>query len=167
VRNWLKRAGGERAELGSSKSFILDVQVSQGNSGDCLAAADAGLIKSGTSTLEAGLMGCPHAVVYKPSRFTEWIFKAFVRYRGPVGLVNLVDGGYEPGKPLLAREILMDKVTVGNLADEIIALLTDEPYRARLHEGLARLREKVTSGAESPSRLAAEAVLAEFKGLGK
>ncbi|CAM6054195.1 unnamed protein product [Sphagnum tenellum] len=38
---------------------ILDIRVSQGNSAACLVAADVGLIKSGTSTLEAALLRCP------------------------------------------------------------------------------------------------------------
>ena len=37
-------------------NFILDVRVSHGDAAECLIAADAGLIKSGTSTLEAALL---------------------------------------------------------------------------------------------------------------
>ncbi len=109
----------------------LDVKFSFGDAHLCMIAADAGLIKSGTSTLEAALLGCPHAVVYKTGKLTEWIFKYLIRYRGPVGLVNLALGWRE-GEPYRATEWICDQATVENLKQELVTLLSDESYRAQL-----------------------------------
>jgi lipid-A-disaccharide synthase len=157
VDAWLRRSSGR------VPGFILDVRVSQGDAPECLVAADAGLIKSGTSTLEAALLGCPHGIVYKPNWLTAWAFKHLVRYKGPVGLSNLV-AGWSPERPLLVHEILCGDASVSSLSEEMVSLLSD-PLRAReLREGFLILREKILGGALgshiSPSTLAAREVLA-------
>ncbi|HLE01251.1 MAG TPA: lipid-A-disaccharide synthase [Bdellovibrionota bacterium] len=131
----------------------------QGNSARSLIAADAGLIKSGTSTLEAALLGCPHAVIYKAGQVTTWIFELFIRYRGPVGLVNLVARKAKGDSPLV-REILLDEVTVRSLADEAVRLLSDDEVRSRMREGFKELRKRLEStDGKSPSRAAAVELL--------
>ena len=159
VDQWVKRASG------GSANFILDVRVSQGDAAECLVAADAGLIKSGTSTLEAALLGCPHAIVYRTGWLSEFLYRLLVRYKGPVGLTNLV-AGCKPGEPLLVSEVLLTSVTVKALCGEIVGLLTDEAGRERMLSGFARLRETVLGGAATqqagtpgPSRRAALEVL--------
>jgi len=160
IESWVLQASG------GEPGFILDVRVFEGNAALCLAAADAALVKSGTATLEAGLMLCPHAVVYKPSAITGWAFRNVVRYKGPVGLVNLVAGG-GPGTrpPYLVNEIVMKSVTARNLEEELVSLLGDESRRRRIVEGLGALRERVLSGAsgESPSTRAAREALAALR----
>jgi lipid-A-disaccharide synthase len=145
------------AWLGRGGFPILDVQVTRGGSAEALIAADLGLIKSGTSTLEAALLGCPHAVVYRPSWLTGRIFKHPVRYRKPVGLVNIVAGRERPSE-YVAREILMEKVTARNLEEELVSLATDEPRRSRMRADFERIR-KVLGQSESPSRKAAGEIL--------
>jgi lipid-A-disaccharide synthase len=139
---------------------VIDVRVSLGNSADCLIAADAGLIKSGTSTLEAGLLKCPHAIIYKPSITTQWIFKYLIRYAGPVGLVNLV-AGWKKGEPYLVREILSEKVTERALCEELISLLTNPTRSKTMVQGFEKLREAVYGKTErvSPSYCAAREVI--------
>lgn len=129
-----------------------------------MVAADAGLIKSGTSTLEAGLLGCPHAVVFKAGKVTQWIFEKLIRYRGPVGLVNIV-AGYEAGKPYLVDEILCDEVTEARLTKEIVALLTDEDKRSAQKKGFKLLKERVTGKGkrESPSVVAAKELVEVYR----
>jgi len=150
----------------------INVRVFHGKSNECLVAADVGLIKSGTSTLEAGLLKCPHVVVYKPSRTTAWIFKNLIRYQGPVGLVNLVAAWDKsdserqspeenPGQnnDLLVREILCEQVTLESLSDEVVALFRDENKRKKMKDGFNRLREKMEIGGVSPSLTAAREIL--------
>lgn len=164
VDQWLRRASGGTS--GFASRFILDVCVSQGDAAECLIAADAGLIKSGTSTLEAALLGCPHTIVYKTNLLTELIYRLFIRYQGPVGLSNLV-AGWTPGKPLLVREVLLSDVKVETLCDEIVALLTDSARRERLSQGFAAMRKRVFEvGASSPSATAAREILSVIRGPG-
>jgi lipid-A-disaccharide synthase len=147
----------------------LDLRLSQNDADVCLVAADAGLIKSGTSTLEAGLLRCPHAVVYKPGRTATWIFKNLIRYRGPVALVNLV-AGWEPGQKYLASEILCEQVTQEALAEELVSLLTTPEKRRTMIEGFNSLREKVFGGhlrSKSPSQVAAQEIIRAVQELQK
>ena len=137
----------------------LDLRVSQGDAHECLVAADAGLIKSGTSTLEAGLLGCPHAVVYKPNWLTRFVFHFLIRYRGPIGLVNLV-AGKRAGDAYLMRELLGRHMSPELVSAELVSLLTDGSRRAQLERDLQALRHKVVGNGESPSLRAAREILA-------
>jgi lipid-A-disaccharide synthase len=152
---------GEWRTLAEKKSAHapIDFHLGIGDSADALIAADAGLIKSGTSTLEAALLGCPHVVVYKPGWSTQWVFKNLVRYRGPVGLVNLA-GGWSDGQPFLAEEILCEQVTSERLAEAAYSLLTDETKRSAMKKGFLALREKLSGdGGAGPSARAAAEIL--------
>ncbi len=143
VSDWIERWQG-------ANSFpILDIRFSRGNSAESLVAADAALVKSGTSTLEAGLLGCPHAVVYRPSWLSARLFEILVRYRGPVGLVNLVSG-WKEGDPYLVEEILLEEATPDRLADAAVSLLTDSRKREQLLKGFRSLRQNLELSAEAP-----------------
>ncbi|MEO5968514.1 MAG: hypothetical protein ABIQ95_01195, partial [Bdellovibrionia bacterium] len=131
----------------------LELSVSHGNSAVSLIAADAGLIKSGTSTLEAGLLKCPHVVVYRPSRTGIWIYRNVMRYKGFVGLVNLISGKIVP-------EVLCEEVTPELLSKHVVMLLTHHETRKQMLEGFEKLRIGIRSGDRSPSAYAAEEVLA-------
>jgi lipid-A-disaccharide synthase len=138
----------------------LDLRLSQGNAHECMVAADAGLIKSGTSTLEAGVLGCVHSIIYRTNKLTHFIFDHLIRYRGPVGLVNLV-AGWTEGKPLLIREILHHHQTEEELSEELLSIYQDQARRARIQEGLARVRQAVVgeNDGKSPSEVAAREII--------
>lgn len=147
-----------------ARGSLLGPRLSQGDAAVCLAAADVGLIKSGTSTLEAALMGCPHAILYRSNPLSHLIFEQLVRRRfaGPVGLVNLIYG-WKDGEPWLVREFLRHRLTAGEIADELIALWLDPARRSAVLAGLTQVREQVAGeglGGQngkplSPSRVAA------------
>jgi lipid-A-disaccharide synthase len=144
----------------------IDIHLSQGDAHICLIAADVGIIKSGTSTLEAGVLGCPHSIVYKPGRLTTWIYRNLVRYRGAVGLVNLVAGGLGQKKEdFLLREILLDEATPETIAQETVSLFLDNFRRDQIQVGLAQLRKTILGQEHDrgvqlqPSRAAADEIL--------
>lgn len=158
---------------------IMDTQVefrvSKENSALCMLAADAGLIKSGTSTLEAALLRCPHAVIYKPSWLTMQVFRHLVRYPGPVGLVNLLARAEESGRsnpeaPYVAREILGEDVSASTLAEEAFSLLTDGGRRQSILSRFEAIRKSLGVAengevSESASRRAAREILREIGSL--
>ena len=113
----------DRVEF-NDPQYSFDLQVSQGDSYECMVAADVGMIKSGTSTLEAALLKCPHVIIYRPHWLTEWIFKWVIRFKGPVGLANLVYRGVGD-HPRLIRELLCRDVTAEKITEEVISILFD------------------------------------------
>mgnify|MGYP003337011352 FL=1 len=69
----------------------MPVRVLEGDAYNVIAAADAGVIASGTATLEVALLGCPQVIVYRFSLLTYWLAKLVI---GPriLGLPNVVLG---------------------------------------------------------------------------
>lgn len=100
----------------------LPVQILFGHSQLALAAADVALVASGTATLEAALLRCPHVITYRMSPLTWRMMKkkALLPY---VGLPNILAGRF------IVPEILQDDATAENLAQALANLW--EHKRAR------------------------------------
>jgi lipid-A-disaccharide synthase len=79
-------------------------------------AADAALCKSGTTTLEAAVAGCPLVVAYRTSALTYAAARRLVKIPH-IGLVNVV-AGYE-----LAPEFVQDALQPAAVADRLAPLL--------------------------------------------
>jgi lipid-A-disaccharide synthase len=154
VESWQKSSGG-----------LLEIRISQGDSGVAMRAADAGLIKSGTSTLEAALLGLPHVIAYKPNELTCFIVKHLIRYRGAIGLSNLVSGS--KGIPHDFPELTCSGVTPEAIACELLPLMTEAkaatPKLLVMQTVLERVRAAVLIGGESPSAVAAREIIGVVK----
>ncbi|MFZ9596182.1 MAG: lipid-A-disaccharide synthase [Bdellovibrionia bacterium] len=148
LSRWQAQCGDE-----AGIQAAVDWRVSQGTSAWCMGAADAGLIKSGTSTLEAALLGLPMVVVYRVSRLSQWFFQSVVRYRGAVGLVNLVVGPIVP-------EVLGAQVKVESLSQWVVRLMTDQQWVAQMRARYDELRREMIQGPAHPSQMVAQEVLA-------
>ncbi len=99
-----------------------------------LRAADAALCKSGTTTLEAAVAGCPLAVAYRTSRLTYAAARRLVKISN-IGLVNVVAGAR------VAPEFVQDAFQPTAVADALMPLLDrGSPERRVMVEGLARVR---------------------------
>ena len=87
----------------------LSMQILFGHANLALAAADVALVASGTATLEAALLRCPHVVAYRMSPTTYRLMKrkAYLPY---VGLPNILADEW------LVPELLQDDATPENLA---------------------------------------------------
>jgi len=116
------------------------------------AAADAGICKSGTTTLEAAMADVPMVITYRLHPVSSFI--AFRVLRVPwVGLVNLV-AGYA-----VAPELLQRRATPSALADAVLPLLDRaHPATVRQREGLALVRERLGApgAADRVAAIAAE-----------
>lgn len=131
-------AAGDQGEYAGSESFTLV----RGNSLSVLAAADAAIVKSGTSTLEAALTDTPMIVPYKVNALTAFLTRRLVTVEW-VSLVNLVAGRE------VVPEILQEQVTTSRLV-EAVAPLLDPSSAATVAQraGLAEVRERLgTAGA--------------------
>jgi len=87
----------------------LPMQILFGHANFALAAADVALVASGTATLEAALLGCPHVIAYRlsPTTYRLMMKNAYLPY---VGLPNILAGEW------LVPELLQDDATPENLA---------------------------------------------------
>ncbi len=98
-------------------------EVVVGSTRQILRQATAALVKSGTSTLEAALMGCPMIVVYRTAAMTYQLGRRLVRVPY-LGMANLILGREA------FREYLQDAAHPQALADGIAPLLSETPERA-------------------------------------
>ncbi|MDP3911035.1 MAG: lipid-A-disaccharide synthase [Gemmatimonadales bacterium] len=113
------------------------IRIHTGDPLPVFAAADAGICKSGTTTLEAAMADVPMVITYRVHPVSSFI--AFRLLRVPwVGLVNLV-AGYE-----VAPELLQRRATPEALAESVLPLLdANHPATRRQREGLALVRERL------------------------
>ncbi len=107
-----------------------------------LRAADAAVCKSGTTTLEAAVAGCPLVVAYRTSRWTHAIARRLVHIPH-IGLVNVVAGRE------VAREFVQSALVPSAMADALSPLLLPgSPERERIARDLAEVRDRLgTPGA--------------------
>jgi len=120
---------------------------------DAFAASRAGLIKSGTSSLEAAVAGLPHLVAYRVNPVTAAIVRRLVRVRY-ASLVNLLcDREVVP-------EFIQQDCTPAKLAAALRPLLAGGEAAAAQRAGFAEALARLAPAQGLPSEAAAEAVLA-------
>jgi lipid-A-disaccharide synthase len=101
---------------GVVRGEVPECSVWRGDSATLFAAADAGLCKSGTTTLEAALAGMPMVIAYRMHPATFAIARRAVRVPD-IGLVNLVAGHR------VAPELVQQAATAEALARAVHPLL--------------------------------------------
>ena len=118
---------------------------------EALGAMDAAVVKSGTATLEAALMGVPMVVVYRTSPLTYALASLLADVRH-VGLVNIV-----------ADERLVPEQVQGDFTPAVVAsllegfLTADSKSAGELRARLIALRQRL--GSPGCFERAAEAIL--------
>jgi lipid-A-disaccharide synthase len=113
------------------------VEVRRGDAATLLTAADAALVKSGTTTLEAALAGTPMVVAYRVHQLSWAVFQR-VRTVRWVSLVNLV------ADQEIVPELLQDRASSSELASQLRPLLDPEdPRTLAQRQGLALVRERL------------------------
>jgi lipid-A-disaccharide synthase len=105
-----------------AKAEDLPVRLLFGHSHDALQAADCALIASGTATLEALLLDCPHVITYKVPWLTYQIMKRQA-LQPWVGLPNIL------AERFVVPEILQDQATPEALSTSLEELLQNEAAR--------------------------------------
>ncbi|MHC4601175.1 MAG: lipid-A-disaccharide synthase [Planctomycetota bacterium] len=105
--------------------------------------ADAMLAKSGTSNVEAAILGTPLVVAYRGPRLSAFLAQRF--HRLPfISLVNIVAGR------AVVPEFVQGRAKPRDLADAVKPLLDREnPRRAAMIEGLKEVRDRLGSGKPS------------------
>ncbi|MGG5820971.1 lipid-A-disaccharide synthase [Falsiroseomonas sp. HW251] len=122
---------------------------------DAFAAAEAGLIKSGTSSLEMAVAGVPHIVAYRVNPVTAAIVEAIATVRF-ASLVNLL------ADRAIAPEFLQRFAVPEQMAEALAGLLTDPAAAAAQRAGMRSVLDQLHPPGMTPSEAAAEAVLAQI-----
>jgi len=114
----------------------LPVARVAGHTHALLSTASAGIVASGTATVEAALMDLPMVVVYRVSRLTYALGRPFVRVPH-YAMANLL-AGREVVKELIQGDFRPEAVTA-----EVLALLEDPGRRELMRQGLAEIRARL------------------------
>ena len=116
----------------------------------------AGIIASGTATVEAAMMRTPFVMVYRVSALTYMLGKPRVKVPR-FAMVNLIAGEE------VVPELVQQDFTAQNVAARVKEIIPDGPIRARMLEGLTRVKTRLrgpeSSAGGSAADRAAEIIL--------
>ncbi len=128
-----------------------DVLLVKDQAYNLLKQARAGLITSGTATLETALFGLPQVVCYKGNALSFWLATKLVKVKY-ISLVNLI-----MDKPVVT-ELIQDQLNENNLKEALSRLLQDAEYKAELARDYDTLWHKL--GDKPASQNAAREIIA-------
>jgi lipid-A-disaccharide synthase len=114
----------------------------------------AGIVASGTATVEAALMGTPFVMVYRVSRLTYTLGKPRVKVPH-FAMVNLI------AEEEIVPELVQHRFTAENVVTELNKIIPDGEPRARMMERLEAVRARLQSSGDRahPSETAADIIL--------
>ncbi len=127
-----------------------DVQLVKNDTYNLLKQAKAGLITSGTATLETALFALPEVVCYKGNAISFWLATKLVNVKY-ISLVNII-----MDKPVVT-ELIQHDLTEDKLKAALTRLLTDEAYKKELKQDYETLWQKL--GNKNASQLAAAEII--------
>jgi lipid-A-disaccharide synthase len=135
----IKQANGEHCSI---KTVL-------GQAGKVFAAADIGIVASGTATLEAALYKLPMVITYAMPR-SSWAMMGHKNYLPWVGLPNILCNEW------IVPELLQDAATPRALAQSALDLLGNRPRFQAIRQRFTALHESLRCNTQS---LAARAVM--------
>src|SRR3972149_3914 len=136
------------------KNFITSdysyIKVVKGKNYDVMKASDLLITKSGTSTLEAAIIGTPMIIVYKSSFLSYYLAKVLVNVTY-AGLPNLLAGKE------VAPELLQHKMIAKNITEKAIYYLEKKGRLEQMREELKNI--KCSLGEQGVSKRTAETIV--------
>lgn len=106
-----------------------------------LMSSDLAVIASGTSTLQAALLGIPMTVVYRLSPLTYCIGKLIVKVKH-IALVNVIlDNSLKDDAGIRVKELLQKDVCKENIMNEISRIINDMGYRNNMLSQFRKVKE--------------------------
>ena len=112
-----------------------------------LLQSSAGLVTSGTATLETALFAVPEIICYKGSNISYQIAKRLISIKF-IGLVNLIMDKE------VVKELIQDELTVKNIVTELKKLLEDPVRQSALQKDYADLKNLLSEGGHASSNAA-------------
>lgn len=114
----------------------LPIRILYGHAHDALQAADTALIASGTATLEALLLECPHVITYKVPWLT-WQIMRRQALQPWIGLPNIL------AEANIVPEIIQNEATPEALSSALEHLLSDHKARDSQIESFKQQRARL------------------------
>jgi lipid-A-disaccharide synthase len=159
-------AAASEALAARMREMAPGVPVRTGTAHDLMQRASAGIVCSGTATLEAAYFGLPYCLVYKIAWLTFEIGRRLVDVDA-LGIVNILNNyrGNPPTDPKLParpaphviREFIQNEATPDLVAAETIRLIQNPEAREKLSGKLLEITSALD--ASGASRRAASALL--------
>ncbi len=142
------------------KNFITSeysyINVIKGKNYDVMKVSDLLITKSGTSTLEAAIIGTPMIIVYKTSITSYYLAKALVNVTY-AGLPNLLAGKE------VAPELLQHKMIAKNIAEKAIYYLEKKDRLEQMREEFKNIRYSL--GEQGASKITASIIINHLKNI--
>ena len=132
----------------------LHCEVTLGTAHDLMQTAAAGMVASGTATMEAAFYGLPHVVVYRAAWLTFFVGRRLVKVPW-LGMANILAGRE------IVREFLQEEALPLPIAEELLRLTGDTEVRARFHSDVSRVISML--GGAGAGKRAASAIRDELK----
>lgn len=130
-----------------------DQRIVKGNTYNLLKYSKFGIVKSGTSTLEAALFGIPFIAIYSTSKLTYELGKRLVKIDN-IAMPNIIAGKE------IVKEFIQDDVNVESISDYCKTLLKDEVKLEEVRHNLNLVKEEL--GGRGASENAAKIILKEL-----
>ena len=133
----------------SKAESLANIEVVEGaRSYDVYSLSDCAILASGTATVEAGLLGVPMSIVYKVSPISAFLFKNFIRYKNPIGMINLLLGKGT------ATEFFQEQANPQEIAKDAMRFLNNKVEADKKIQELNKLRSILSTGKSASSNVA-------------
>ena len=120
-----------------------------------LAHSRAGIIASGTATVEAAMMELPFVMVYRVTPLTYWLGRSTVKVPH-FAMVNLIAGEQ------VVPELVQEDFTPERVTAEVKNIIPDSEARKKMLAGLREVRHRLRGSEQSPVPPADRAAKAVF-----
>lgn len=136
----------------AAQAGLQNVRLVRGRSRDCMEAANALLVASGTATLEGLLYKRPMVVAYRVSGLTAWLARRMVKVPH-FAMPNLIAGRR------LVEEFAQEDAVPEKLGPAMLRLLEHPEMRAELRGAFASIHEELRRDASRQAALAVRELL--------
>ena len=130
------------------------IKIIFGETQSIIRHAEAGVINSGTASLETALFNTPQVVGYITNPITYWLAKRIIKVKY-ISLGNLIVD------KLAFKEFIQDDCNADKLTEEIRSLVEDKSYRDRMLNDYSDIRNAL--GGSGASAAVAKAMIEELK----
>jgi lipid-A-disaccharide synthase len=128
---------------------LRNFKVIEGYTYDLMKYSKIGIIKSGTSTLEAALFTLPMVIIYKTSRLTYIIGKNLINVKN-IGMANIIS------EDKVVQELIQNDVKAEKIYTECKRMLSDRHLYDSIKTKLSSVKDKL--GDIGASRRTAESI---------